>query len=251
MDRSGQEIRSVRDSVAKSEYLLTNFPDISIDKITNSIYMAMAKDPHLEAVTEWYFCKQCELHCNRTQVIFGSGSYNSKIVVIGEAPGPREDEEGVVFCGPTGTLLRLTLKKLGLDTVNEVYFTNTLGCIPKDSKNSGFRAPNPSEIEACLPRVKYILDKIFPNRYGTLLLGKPAYVTFKNRNTPEKISEDNKLLKMADVLGWHKEDNAPPAFVAYHPSYIMRRNDKELTQSWINSIGEFVKFVKEAKNAER
>lgn len=247
MGTSSEEVRSVRD------YISSKFgPDpVVIDKITNGLYASMAKDPHLEATTEWYFCTQCDLHCNRTQVVFGSGSYKAGLVIIGEAPGPTEDIEGVAFCGPTGTLLRTALQKLGMDITNDVYFTNTLGCIPKDSKNSPFRAPNPSEIQACLPRLNYILDKIFQNRHATLLLGKPAYVTYKNRNTPDLISEDTKLLRMGDVLGWQNKDKASKTYVAYHPSYILRRNDKELTQSWINSLGELVKFVKEAKNAER
>ena len=249
MGTSSAKILSIRDSIANSEYLQPSPLSISIDKITNSIYEAISKDPHLEKVTEWHNCNECQLHCNRTQVIFGSGSYKSSLVVIGEAPGPTEDTEGVAFCGPTGSMLRTTLQKLGLDVINDVYFTNTLGCIPKDSKNSSFRAPNPSEIQACLPRLNYILDKIFPNRLATLLLGKPAYVTYKNRNSPDKISEDNKLLRMGDVLGW--QDKANSTYVAYHPSYILRRNDKELTQSWINSLGEIVKLIKEIKNAKR
>jgi len=50
-------------------------------------------------------CTACELHCTRTQTVFGVGNQNADLLIIGEAPGANEDKQGLPFVGRAGQLL--------------------------------------------------------------------------------------------------------------------------------------------------
>jgi DNA polymerase len=50
-------------------------------------------------------CRACPLYRNATQTVFGEGSRNARIALIGEQPGDQEDREGRPFVGPAGKLL--------------------------------------------------------------------------------------------------------------------------------------------------
>jgi uracil-DNA glycosylase family 4 len=70
----------------------------------------------------------------------GSGSRKSKIMIVGEAPGAREDETHKAFVGPAGALLTELLSEAGISR-DECYITNIAKCRPPenrtpDSKNS-------------------------------------------------------------------------------------------------------------------
>ena len=61
-------------------------------------------------------CTGCGLAAGRTTVVFGSGSPTADLMFVGEAPGAREDEQGVPFVGRSGQLLdRLLAEELGRD----------------------------------------------------------------------------------------------------------------------------------------
>jgi DNA polymerase len=89
-------------------------------------------------------CKRCQLHQERTSVVFGDGP-PSKIVFVGEAPGYWEDQQGKPFVGAAGKFLNSLLEMAGLRR-GEVYICNTVKCRPP-----GNRDPLPEEIEACKP----------------------------------------------------------------------------------------------------
>ena len=67
-------------------------------------------------------------------------------MVVGEAPGQREDESGLPFVGPAGQLLDLLLASVGLSRKESVYICNVLKCRPPGNRN-----PLPDEIELCSP----------------------------------------------------------------------------------------------------
>jgi len=66
-------------------------------------------------------CTRCNLHMTRKNVVWGSGPINSKVKLIGEAPGANEDEAGSPFCGRTGIYLTGTLIRLsGLKEIRKL-----------------------------------------------------------------------------------------------------------------------------------
>jgi uracil-DNA glycosylase family 4 len=75
-----------------------------------------------------------------TQIVFGEGSLNPKIYLLGEAPGRKEDETGRPFVGRSGQLLRMLIQSLGLSE-SEVYITSVVRFRPPENKT-----PNPKQV---------------------------------------------------------------------------------------------------------
>lgn len=91
-------------------------------------------------------CTRCpQLVAGRTQVVFGAGNADADLMFVGEAPGAREDEQGVPFVGAAGKLLDELLASIGLDR-SAVFVTSVLKCRPP-----GNRDPAPAEITRCRP----------------------------------------------------------------------------------------------------
>jgi uracil-DNA glycosylase family 4 len=107
-------------------------------------------------------CTMCELSESRTQVVFGSGDPLANLAFVGEAPGQREDEQGLPFVGPSGQLLEELLGEIGL-TRDAVYIANVVKCRPP-----GNRDPRPNEIDACKGYLRTQLQLIDPNVVVTL-----------------------------------------------------------------------------------
>lgn len=108
-------------------------------------------------------CTRCpELASTRTQVVFGSGNADADLVFVAEAPGAREDEQGVPFVGAAGKLLGELLAGVGL-TREDVFICNVLKCRPP-----GNRDPLPAEIENCSDYLLGQVDLIQPRVICTL-----------------------------------------------------------------------------------
>jgi len=88
-------------------------------------------------------CKKCNLYKTRTKPVIGSGSFNSEIFFIGEAPGKNEDILGKPFVGRAGKILDDLLKSINL-TKEDIYIANILKCRPPNNRN-----PQKNEIKKC------------------------------------------------------------------------------------------------------
>jgi uracil-DNA glycosylase family 4 len=112
-----------------------------------------ARREELKAVySEARGCTRCpELAKTRTQVVFGAGHADADLMFVGEAPGAREDEQGIPFVGAAGKLLNELLEEIGLAR-SDVFIQNVLMCRPP-----GNRDPLPAEIENCQ---EYLLRKV-------------------------------------------------------------------------------------------
>ncbi|NND95935.1 MAG: UdgX family uracil-DNA binding protein [Pirellulaceae bacterium] len=101
-------------------------------------------------------CRACDLHQHATQTVFGVGSENARIVIVGEQPGDREDIEGRPFVGPAGQLLDEALQQAGIDR-DQVYITNVVKHFKfteqetTRGKRRLHKKPNSREIFACRP----------------------------------------------------------------------------------------------------
>ena len=69
--------------------------------------------------------KNCSLKDNAKNMVFSDGNPKSKIMLIGEAPGANEDEEGLPFVGRAGALLDKMLAAINLDR-KKVYISNII-----------------------------------------------------------------------------------------------------------------------------
>lgn len=103
-----------------------------------------SKERQLEALLEQVKgCGKCPLGERRTNAVFGSGSAESRLMFVGEAPGYHEDQKGVPFVGKAGSLLENLLSRIGL-TRGDVYIANVLKCRPPDNRD-----PLVEEIQLC------------------------------------------------------------------------------------------------------
>lgn len=107
-------------------------------------------------------CTACRLSEGRTQVVFGDGDPEADVVFVGEAPGQREDEQGVPFVGRSGQLLDQLLGEIGLER-SDAYIANVVKCRPPNNRD-----PRPDEIAACKAYLSEQLQLIDPKVVVTL-----------------------------------------------------------------------------------
>lgn len=101
-------------------------------------------------------CRACGLRQGCTQVVVSRGNSTSRIMLVGEGPGVREDASGQVFVGPAGQLLDKILAAAELPP-EDVYITNVMKCRPP-----GNRLPRADETKCCLPWLERQIELISP-----------------------------------------------------------------------------------------
>jgi uracil-DNA glycosylase family 4 len=107
-------------------------------------------------------CTRCGLHRGRTKVVPGEGPESPDILLIGEAPGFHEDQQGRPFVGSAGQFLEELLETIGL-TREDVYIANVIKCRPPKNRD-----PLPEEIEACKPYLDRQIELLKPKVIVTL-----------------------------------------------------------------------------------
>lgn len=107
-------------------------------------------------------CTDCGLCGGRTQVVFGVGDPQARLMFVGEGPGFHEDRQGEPFVGQAGKLLNELLGQIGL-TRGDVYIANVVKCRPPENRD-----PAPDEIEACTPKLMRQIEIIRPQVICTL-----------------------------------------------------------------------------------
>jgi DNA polymerase len=88
-------------------------------------------------------CTKCPLYKNRKNAVPGEGNWKNRIMIIGEAPGFNEDEQGRPFVGRAGKLLEEFLSSIGKRR-EDLFITNVVKCRPPNN-----RQPDEDEIKIC------------------------------------------------------------------------------------------------------
>ena len=162
--------------------------------------------------------KNCNLKSGATNMVFSDGNPKSKIMLLGEAPGSNEDQEGLPFVGKAGTLLDKMLASINLDRKN-VYISNIINYRPPDNKR-----PTDEEINRYLPFVKKHIEIIAPKIL--ILLGSTAMNAL--------ISNDAVISKVRGH--WIEKEFGEcktSVIVTFHPAFLMRQpTQKKL--AWID-----------------
>ena len=125
-------------------------------------------------------------------------------MVIGEAPGAEEDEQGLPFVGAAGQLLTNMLAAINLNRNKDIFITNVLKCRPPAN-----RSPESAEIQLCTPLLCRQIEIIKPR--AILLLGRIA------AHAVLGISES-----IAKLRSKVHDYNGIPAMVIYHPAALLR-----------------------------
>ena len=120
-------------------------------------------------------CNKCPLGATKTNSVFSAGVPNSKLVLIGEAPGYYEDQKGEPFVGKAGQLLDKILASVGFSREKDIYICNTLKCRPPENRD-----PLPEEKAACREYLDAQLEILKPRII--LLCGRIAATSFIDTN---------------------------------------------------------------------
>lgn len=161
-------------------------------------------------------CQQCVLRQQAKQVVFGEGNAAAKLMLVGEAPGAHEDEQGRPFVGAAGQLLDRILEAAGFKR-QEVYITNVVKCRPRNLTlangryrgGSSNRPPTAAEIKACLPWLEEQIAIIMPRII--VCLGAHA--------TRALIAEDARITRLR---GQWITKGGIRYLPTYHPAALLR-----------------------------
>ena len=158
------------------------------------------------------FIKNCDLKKNATNLVFGNGNINSKIMIVGEGPGANEDAEGKPFVGRAGKLLDKMLAAIQLDRT-KVYITNVVNYRPPSN-----RKPTEVEIERYLPYLKSHIEIINPKIL--LLLGSTALNTLIGSDVVISKARGKWIQKEIGVV-------KPWTIASFHPAFLMRQPEQK------------------------
>ena len=153
-------------------------------------------------------CPACELARHRTQTVPGVGPAPAEVMCIGEAPGAREDEQGVPFVGPAGRFLDQLLGAAGLSR-GTVHIANVVECRPP-----GNRDPQPEEIAACTPfleRQIAIVDPLLIVTLGRFSMSRwfPGASISRIHGRPKRFGERIVLPMYHPAAALHRGDLRP------------------------------------------
>ena len=184
--------------------------EVSSRNITTKLHTEAVSSldwPALQAAVS--ACRACGLCESRTQTVFGVGHREADWVIVGEAPGQHEDEQGEPFVGASGKLLDNMLLAVGLsrgaeETNKGVYICNTLKCRPPNNRD-----PAPAELAACEP---------FLQRQLALL--KPKVIIAMGRFAVAQLLQSKESI--GRLRGRTHAYQGIPLVVTYHPAYLLR-----------------------------
>jgi uracil-DNA glycosylase family 4 len=164
-------------------------------------------------------CRRCKLAGHRTNLVFGVGNPEARLVFVGEGPGAEEDARGEPFVGRAGQLLTEIITK-GMQLRREdVYIANVIKCRPPGNRN-----PEPDEVESCEPFLIRQLELIRPE--VIVALGKFAAQTLLRTKTP-----------ITQLRGRWFDYHGVKVMPTFHPAYLLRNpGEKRLVWQDIQQV---------------
>ncbi len=170
----------------------------------------------------------CPLKKMATNTVFCDGDPESKVMVIGEAPGNNEDLQGIPFCGDSGKLLNEMFASIGIPR-EKIYITNSLFWRPP-----GNRRPTDDELAICKPFVEKHIALVAPKLI--VLMGATAMYSV--------LGSDDAISKIrGKFLDYKNPYLSSPikSITLFHPSYLMRQSSKKRL-AWADML-EIKKFL--------
>lgn len=169
-------------------------------------------------------CNACSLHLTATQPVPGVGDPAAEVMVIGEAPGEKEDLSGEPFVGAAGELLNKILGAIQLER-EAVYICNVLKHRPPGNRN-----PMPDEVRACSPFLQRQIDLVQPK----IIIAFGAFAAQSLLGTKLAIG------KLRQQLHWYQ---GIPLVATYHPAALLRN------EAWKRPTWEDVKLARRVLDA--
>ncbi len=200
-------------------------PDLFIDPTadkTNAHALAAAANSLQELRAALEAFEGCALKHTATNLVFGDGNPEARIMLVGEAPGADEDRLGLPFVGVSGRLLDAMLAAIGLDRTT-AYITNILFWRPPGNRN-----PTAAEVAACLPFIERLIELVDPE--VLVMVGGTAAKTL--------LGQSDGIMKLRGR--WFNYESARmtrpiPATGIFHPAYLLRSPAQKRT-AWTDLL---------------
>ena len=162
--------------------------------------------------------KNCSLKSSATNIVFCDGNPKSKIMLVGEAPGSNEDQEGLPFVGRAGALLDKMLASINLNRKN-VYISNIINYRPPEN-----RRPTDEEVNRYMPFIKKHIEIINPKIL--VLLGSTAMNALIGNDIVISKARGKWIDKQ---FGSCKTS----VIITFHPAFLMRQPAQK-KMAWID-----------------
>ena len=178
-----------------------------------------AKDTVASLHAEAARCRRCPLYGPATQLVFGEGPENARMMFVGEQPGDQEDMAGRPFVGPAGQLFNAALAEAGVDRA-QAYVTNAVKHFKfkPQGKRRIHDKPNVGEINHCRWWLKREIDLVQPELI--VALGATAARSLTGKNIPITANRGQIFESLEGV----------PVLVTIHPSFLLRLPDAEVAE---------------------
>jgi uracil-DNA glycosylase len=165
-------------------------------------------------------CQRCDLYRDATQMVFGSGSSEARLMMVGEQPGDQEDKAGKPFVGPAGRLLDKALSAAGIDR-DRVYVTNAVKHFKFEQRGKRriHKTPSRTEVVACQPWLLAEINAVQPD--VVVLLGATAAKSLMG-NGFRLTAHRGEELRIPAVDEKVSPDVDPRVVATLHPSAILR-----------------------------
>lgn len=215
MPKKKEPVRKMEEQVLQAGLFGDIDPEEGAKPASKSVALPVlhSQDASLDAIREdMGECTRCKLHEHRTNIVFGEGSPQAKLVFIGEGPGADEDATGRPFVGRAGQLLDKIIAAIGLKR-DDIYIANVVKCRPP-----GNRTPERDEVATCeqflFRQLAFIQPKII------VALGSPAFQCLLR--TKETITR---------ARGNWRDWNGIKVMPTFHPAYLLRSPEKK-REAW-------------------
>lgn len=154
-------------------------------------------------------CRSCGQLSTYTKVVVSRGNPFASLMVIGEAPGAKEDEVGEPFIGRSGVALDNLMKSVGIDCEQDVYISNVVKCRPPNN-----RRPTKKEIDAFMPWL-----------HQQIKLVDPLVIALAGATAVEALLGIKQAI--SDVRGKWQRWKGRWVMPIFHPAYLLRNPSKE------------------------
>lgn len=221
--RQSLESMPARPPVPQVQTVATPRPTQQNDHIGRAMELAASCTTLGELKTTLEAFDGCALKQHATSTVFADGVPDSRILLIGEAPGRDEDLQGRPFVGRAGKLLDRMLSAIGLDRKYNVYITNVLNWRPPNN-----REPSPEEAAACLPFLRRHIELVDPMVMVLLGAVSARHVMGKSEG----------IMRLRGTwLEYYVNGRMVPVMPILHPAYLLRRPaDKKLAWRDLQAI---------------
>ena len=181
-------------------------------------------------------CRACPIGAGATQMVWGRGAADARLMLVGEQPGDREDLAGQAFVGPAGNLLKRALADLGWPT-ERLYMTNAVKHFKYElrGKRRIHKTASQREAAVCSGWLEAEIKAVQPD--ALIALGATAARSLLGRAVPIGANEGEWLAERAD---------GRPVLIVQHPAALLRMvdgNTEEAYRRWVGLLARASRHV--------